>query len=241
MSDAAAFLAKIIAEPADDLPRLVYADWLDERGDPRGEFIRVQVELAGYTAPCPGVADFAASLRTPGVCSCRSCALRRRERELLTGRGGDWSPSRGFVRGRRHGWRLAESGPTVEWSDRTAVTFARGFVSSVTLSWADWQRHWRAIRASAPVTDLTLTNTMGSHAGTVAETCHGLKRLTIRGGGSDFMRWVAVVTGYLPHVTVVGERDDLPTSWNTPTRPLADIQALRDQVSRHLVTTGGRP
>src|SRR5439155_20187798 len=28
------------------LPRLVYADYLDERGDPRGELIRVQLEIA---------------------------------------------------------------------------------------------------------------------------------------------------------------------------------------------------
>lgn len=40
------FLAEIAASPDDDLPRLVYADWLEERGDPRGEFIRVQCELA---------------------------------------------------------------------------------------------------------------------------------------------------------------------------------------------------
>src|SRR3954468_11511865 len=42
----AAFLRAIIAAPDDDLPRLVYADYLDERGDPRGEFIRLQCELA---------------------------------------------------------------------------------------------------------------------------------------------------------------------------------------------------
>ena len=42
-----AFLRTIIAQPDDDLPRLVYADWLDERDDPaRAEFIRIQCELA---------------------------------------------------------------------------------------------------------------------------------------------------------------------------------------------------
>src|SRR5687768_7933754 len=38
------FLREIIAAPDDDAPRLIYADWLDEHGDPRGEFIRVQCE-----------------------------------------------------------------------------------------------------------------------------------------------------------------------------------------------------
>jgi uncharacterized protein (TIGR02996 family) len=33
MSDEAAFLRSIQDSPADDAPRLVYADWLDERGD----------------------------------------------------------------------------------------------------------------------------------------------------------------------------------------------------------------
>lgn len=39
------FLAAVAAHPHDQLTRLVYADWLDEQGDPLGEFIRVQVEL----------------------------------------------------------------------------------------------------------------------------------------------------------------------------------------------------
>src|SRR5438067_2086996 len=40
----AAFLRAIREQPDDDLPRLIYADYLDERGDPRGEFIRIQIE-----------------------------------------------------------------------------------------------------------------------------------------------------------------------------------------------------
>src|SRR5215216_4626617 len=62
MSDAAALLAAIRAAPDDDAPRLVYADWLDEHGQPeRAEFIRVQCALARRDSP----------------------ALRRREAELL--------------------------------------------------------------------------------------------------------------------------------------------------------------
>jgi uncharacterized protein (TIGR02996 family) len=62
MSDATALLAAIREAPDDDAPRLVYADWLDEHGQPeRAEFIRVQCELARSELP----------------------ALRRREAELL--------------------------------------------------------------------------------------------------------------------------------------------------------------
>ena len=49
-----AFLHAIHASPADDLPRLVYADWLEENRDAaRAEFIRVQCELAPIDAIDP--------------------------------------------------------------------------------------------------------------------------------------------------------------------------------------------
>ena len=41
------FLATLLDDPTSNAPRLVYADWLEEQGDPRAEFIRVQVEHAG--------------------------------------------------------------------------------------------------------------------------------------------------------------------------------------------------
>jgi uncharacterized protein (TIGR02996 family) len=66
----AAFWKAICAEPDDDTPRLVFADWLDEQGDPaseaRAEFIRAQVERAGLEP----WAD-------------RALELRFRERQLL--------------------------------------------------------------------------------------------------------------------------------------------------------------
>ncbi len=47
MTQEDAFLAAILAEPRDDTPRLVFADWLEERGGPgdaaRAEFIRLSV------------------------------------------------------------------------------------------------------------------------------------------------------------------------------------------------------
>src|SRR5438876_11796716 len=47
MTDADAFLRLILAEPDADGPRLIFADWLDEHGDPaRAEFVRVQCALA---------------------------------------------------------------------------------------------------------------------------------------------------------------------------------------------------
>jgi uncharacterized protein (TIGR02996 family) len=45
MSDEAHFLAGIESQPDDRALRLVYADWLEERGDPRAELIRVEEEM----------------------------------------------------------------------------------------------------------------------------------------------------------------------------------------------------
>ena len=44
-----AFLTAILEQPADRTVRLVYADWLEERGDPRAEVLRL--EPASITPP----------------------------------------------------------------------------------------------------------------------------------------------------------------------------------------------
>jgi uncharacterized protein (TIGR02996 family) len=66
---AADVLAAVYAQPDDDAPRLVYADALQERGDPRGELIALQIRLA-IEAGEP--------------------AMRVRERELLREHGDAW-------------------------------------------------------------------------------------------------------------------------------------------------------
>ena len=46
MTDDEAFIRAIVGAPGDEAPRLVYADWLDERADPRGAYLRAEVEWA---------------------------------------------------------------------------------------------------------------------------------------------------------------------------------------------------
>jgi uncharacterized protein (TIGR02996 family) len=51
MTDDRALLDSLLADPADDARWLVYADWLDDHGDPRGEYLRLLHALA--TKPDP--------------------------------------------------------------------------------------------------------------------------------------------------------------------------------------------
>jgi len=41
-----AFVRAVVDGPGDDTPRLVYADWLDDRSDPRGAYLRAELEWA---------------------------------------------------------------------------------------------------------------------------------------------------------------------------------------------------
>src|SRR5215468_727986 len=45
MTDESAFLRAILAKPGDAVTRLVYVGWLEERGDPRAQFLRLDPEL----------------------------------------------------------------------------------------------------------------------------------------------------------------------------------------------------
>lgn len=42
MNEDGAFIRAIVDNPGDDTPRLVYADWLDDRDDPRGPYLRAE-------------------------------------------------------------------------------------------------------------------------------------------------------------------------------------------------------
>jgi uncharacterized protein (TIGR02996 family) len=78
------FLQAVLEDPDDDAPRLVYADWLEERGEPRGEFIRTDCALARLAADDP-----------------RRPALEERRRQLLAEHGDAWL---GPLRGLAYGW-----------------------------------------------------------------------------------------------------------------------------------------
>jgi uncharacterized protein (TIGR02996 family) len=74
MNHREAFVQSIREAPDDDVPRLIYADWLEDNGEPeRAEFIRFQCALA-----------------RGGLAEAERAALARRERALLETHKGPW-------------------------------------------------------------------------------------------------------------------------------------------------------
>jgi uncharacterized protein (TIGR02996 family) len=131
-----AFVSAIVAEPSDDIPRLVAADFLEENGDPdRGMFIRVQVELGRLAA--------AGLYGTP-----QAVELRRREHAFL-------GPKAVF----RHLWAAedcpelvrAAGGGRVHFEGAERLAWRRGFVDAVACPADEWLRHGAAVRARNPV------------------------------------------------------------------------------------------
>lgn len=123
MTPADELLQAVLANPADDTPRLVYADALDECGEvERAEFIRLSIATHGKTHH-PFCRD---------GCGCDYGPAKARCDELATNHAFDWFPtipggsslwSRGFIselRGPlesllRHGGEIARRQPVTAW------------------------------------------------------------------------------------------------------------------------------
>ncbi len=124
MSLEPAFLAAIAAAPDDDLPRLVYADWLDENGRHiRAEFIRLQIEIANKeTLPRAALNLFT--------------HLWKRQQEILDDH------------------REELLGPLAEVCDYHSTFFRRGFLEWVELYLHDFLRLQDTLHALLPQPDV---------------------------------------------------------------------------------------
>lgn len=129
-----AFLQAVIEDRDSDLPRLVFADWLDENGDEAerawAEFIRLRCALSctadGVLATCR---DHAESLAVS------------RDLHLLYRYGRQWLPK-----------VYAAAGDAVI----TNAWWSRGFVRLVELNAADWLSHADAVLAATPLEEVVL-------------------------------------------------------------------------------------
>lgn len=130
-------LAAILHAPDDDAPRLIYADWLDERGEwERAEFVRVQVELVRQPAN-PRCHCLGGCLMNHAGCPLAiKEKLQKREREL-------WM-------------RIAAAEPIGKVCDRKH--WSRGFVSRIELTTDAFLDHAADLFARHPITSMRLVD-----------------------------------------------------------------------------------
>lgn len=161
MTEDQAFLQAIAEQPDDDAPRLIYADYLEERGQvERAEFIRVQIELSLVPA-LEWVGDEDAD---PKV-----LAWMRREEELLMG-AKEKCNQNALVFSDCQDWQLVGwdppniaylQRPYEEGDDRTVfrLRFRRGFVDWISTTCLGWLKQGaRLIRAVSMVQEVVLTD-----------------------------------------------------------------------------------
>jgi uncharacterized protein (TIGR02996 family) len=234
VTDDAAFLRAICEAPFDDGPRLVYADALDERSDPRGEFIRVQCELArleesgwraeAMTGRCRDEADFGD----------QRDALRRREQELLSAHYPDWvDPVM-----RAMGFSEDEPGDPVV----TPQCFRRGLVAAFTLTTTQFlgdpcerceeeRRHARRYAREGQHTAAAIRLAAAAHC----PACHGKGRV---GGVAAALFRAAPVT----EVRLSDKRPDTASDswcWWRPSEACADCHHLPHEICNLLPGEGG--
>lgn len=158
MNDQDAFLRAIIDNPDDEFPRLIFADWLEEHGEPaRASLIRVQCELEKLTDEDP-----------------RGVVLCEQEAELLLTHVQQWrSGLPTWVRGpgRFHKETLARH--------RGRAQFRRG-VFHFRLNAHDFLRHGKSLRRKVPFDSLCLQNAAGLvHDLLASGLLQGLRHLDI--------------------------------------------------------------
>lgn len=132
--------AAILADPLADVPRLIYADFLEEFGDEgeraHAEFVRVQIALAAIK----GSGD---SLR---------------ERELWDSRrgDGDWHIVARDLPGKIDRQHIDQE--TFSGRIASMVLWRRGFIDEIRCPMATWKKHGKAIVLAHPVTRVRLVD-----------------------------------------------------------------------------------
>jgi uncharacterized protein (TIGR02996 family) len=137
MADVRAALLQAVCEnPDDDTPRLVYADWLDDHGDPdRAEFIRLQVALAAGSVP-----DSERAAAEAGVA------------ELLARYQTAW-------------WDELPHRSGVMWMS-VPVPFVRGFATGVLFhDDKSWKKYAGEVFAASPITSLGFSSLIPMRTG----------------------------------------------------------------------------
>lgn len=141
-------LRAVLEDPTDDGVRLVYADWLEENGEPeRAEFIRLQLRVAAPWSSTSGECwqchcARTEGQRTNGPCRCEPAwrELRRRLGLLVVNRG---------LEG---GWPM----PVPSVCNRYMLS--RGFAGEIFCTWDVFDEHAAELFSAHPVVSVRLTD-----------------------------------------------------------------------------------
>lgn len=162
-----ALYANILANPNDDMARLVMADWLEEHGDiERAEFIRLQIKMDQLGITRPIVNPMGEILQDGTIVQ----KLVDREQELLVSMQPGSATGGVYVEGIRTNGRYAWAGAAAALNDpdKKGWSFKRGFVEQITctaeefLKYADdllWQpsENRPCPLTACPINEVTLT------------------------------------------------------------------------------------
>ena len=162
-----ALLRAVLDAPDDDLPRLAYADVLEERGDDaRAEFVRVQLELARLRRL--GCHEGEECDATDQCAECgrevEAIRLEYREREMFTSHADSVMWQDGSVvfgvtlPGRVNGWSPTQVSCRLPTGEEARLLFRRGFVERVEMPTDAFLAHAKALFSRHPVTEVMLAD-----------------------------------------------------------------------------------
>ncbi len=156
---------EILDDPDDDQSRLVFADWLEEQGDERGEFIRVQVEVAEAKQRQQPVSE----------------RLIDRESKLLQSHLLTWT-----LELRKRLRRIGSLGEGTVQNLISHILYYRGFPSWIGTSAATLLKHGDLLMRTAPWQYVRLNCRDGEPAKLASwQGLEKIRTLTITGGAHD--------------------------------------------------------
>lgn len=153
MTNRQAFLRAICENPFDDAPRLIYADWLEEPGNPEGsdlyaEFIRCQIAVAGF-APEKDIRRVVDAIESGKVKAFGSHELLQGNNKLAVYK--RMYEIEGLVYNTSFDIGVGLKGM---WFSMHKV--ARGFISSFRCTTATWKKHGPIIVQNQPIEELVI-------------------------------------------------------------------------------------
>lgn len=247
-SEAQAMLTAIAAAPAEDLPRLAFADWLDEHGQgARAEFIRVQIELVRFESFEPAHRKEFNELARANL-EKRMSRLERGDSESIKIAKAIEDGGR-LYRERHESLRTRERElllspdvclPRIDTTAFWPVAFHRGFLSKVTCSWADAAAHLDSILADpwVPGLDEVELTTWPSFDEATSLAAATSRLLPMPMDGRD-ETWSHVFNARWTY-TIDGKTVAAVRSWKLPPEPRAEPPANYNYASAYAANVARR-